>query len=220
MRISDDHPSLTLLLVRHGETDWNAQNRWQGGRDIPLNDTGRQQAARLRDRLRVAWKDNLLPGPPDAIYASDLSRAVETARTISDALPHPQEIIQTPLLRERYFGSWEGLTPDEVRARFGDIPSPTDGESHESTQERITEALRLLWHDTITTPGRKHSLALVVGHGGSLRFFLALALGVGIEPARRFRLYNTGLTSVLFHGPTPETAEGHINFVNDTTHLW
>src|SRR4029078_6301282 len=91
----------TLLLVRHGETDWNAPGRLQGHTDRPLNDYGRRQARELADRL---GDDGIA-----AIYASDLSRAKETAEIVGARLGLP--VVIDADLRERNWGSWEGLTP-------------------------------------------------------------------------------------------------------------
>ena len=100
----------TLLLARHGETDWNRARRWQGHADRPLTDRGRAQAAALGDRLaNIAL---------DAVYSSDLRRARETAEAV--ALPHGLDVIELPELREVDVGSWEGLTRAEAEAKFPD----------------------------------------------------------------------------------------------------
>ena len=90
----------TILLVRHGETDWNLQRRVQGHSDTPLNDNGRAQALALADTL-----DDV---ELDAVYASDLARAFETARIVAER--RGLTVTSVPGLRERNFGTWEGLT--------------------------------------------------------------------------------------------------------------
>ncbi len=214
--------SLTLQLIRHGETAWNAENRWQGQRDIPLSRVGREQAISLRDRLKEAWNNGVLPGSPDAIFTSDLSRAIETADIalgshMRDGKAVP--IQRTPLLRERNFGAWEGLTNAEVRAQFGDLLQPEDGEPHEEVFDRMRAALNLIWHHTLIEQDREFANVLVVGHGGSLRMMLARALGAGISEARRFRLTNTSISVVTFTGESADSAEGGIQVVNDAAHL-
>ncbi len=87
----------TLLLVRHGETDWNRDGRWQGGSDTSLNDVGREQARALADEL---------DGNISTVYSSDLARARETAEIVVANIGLPVQI--DPRLRERGFGSWEG----------------------------------------------------------------------------------------------------------------
>ena len=100
-----------ILLARHGETDWNLQQRWQGHTDTPLNETGRKQARALAEELAGE--------PIDAVFSSDLIRAHETARLI--AVPRGLGVTALRDLRERHFGSVEGLTTDEVFARYPEI---------------------------------------------------------------------------------------------------
>ncbi|MBI4759502.1 MAG: histidine phosphatase family protein, partial [Chloroflexi bacterium] len=98
---------MRLLLVRHGETDWNAEERYQGTTDVPLSAQGRAQAQALTSRMAGEVLD--------AIYASDLQRAWQTAEVI--AAPHGLPVRPEPRLREIDFGAWEGLTFDEIRQR-------------------------------------------------------------------------------------------------------
>ena len=98
-----------LFLFRHGETDWNHQRRLQGQTDIPLNETGRTQAADLARRLA--------PYGLEAIVSSDLARALETGRIVAEALAIP--LHAEPDLREASLGDAEGMLIDEAKARFG-----------------------------------------------------------------------------------------------------
>jgi probable phosphoglycerate mutase len=104
-----------FFFVRHGETDWNAERRLQGGRDIPLNDRGRRQAARCGDTLRdiIAGRSK---APADFSFASSpLSRASETMEIMRGVLGLPREGYATdPRLAEMSFGRWEGMTYREV----------------------------------------------------------------------------------------------------------
>ena len=148
-----------LLLVRHGETDWNAEGRLQGHTDRPLNDYGRRQARELADRLageRV-----------DAIYASDLSRARETAEIVGQRLG--LTVVVDPALREKNWGNWEGLTGDE-RAAIEFV-----GESTEEHRDRVMAAVRRIVE---RHPSQR---IVVVTHGGSLRRIQAAVNGVA-EP--------------------------------------
>jgi probable phosphoglycerate mutase len=138
----------TLLLVRHGETDWNAQRRWQGHADVPLNARGREQAARLAGELAAE--------SVDVIYASDLSRARETAEIVGARLGVP--VLLEAGLREIDVGSREGLTWPETQER-----TDWDGEPHEAHAERILEALRRI------AAHQDAQRVLVVTHGGSIR---------------------------------------------------
>lgn len=120
-----------LYLVRHGETDWNAQRRIQGSTDIPLNDTGRRQAA---DAAELLARRRF-----DAVVASPLSRAAETGAIIADRLGLTAPTTY-PGLAERSYGEAEGLTDTEVTARYphDDIPGR---ESRSALLARITETL-------------------------------------------------------------------------------
>jgi broad specificity phosphatase PhoE len=149
----------TLLLVRHGETDWNADGRLQGQTDRPLSDFGRRQALQLADELA----DEEL----DAIYASDLARARETAEIVGERLGLP--VVFDPDLREKDWGTWEGLTAVE-RDRVEFV-----GESTEAHQERILRALRRI---SERHPGEGR--VLVVTHGGSMRRVQTAAMGVAL----------------------------------------
>jgi uncharacterized phosphatase len=146
-----------LYLVRHGETDWNQQRRIQGLTDIPLNDTGREQA-RATGRLlaRRRW---------DGVYASPLSRALETAAIIADelGLPAPQPV---PALVERNYGEAEGLNFLEIERRYPDRGSVPGQESREDVVDRVLPALRDL--------AREHpdQALVVVSHGGAIRSVL------------------------------------------------
>jgi 2,3-bisphosphoglycerate-dependent phosphoglycerate mutase len=97
-----------ILLIRHGETEWNQQGRMQGQHDSPLTATGLHQARRLAQRLKQVEFT--------ALYSSDLGRAHQTARCIADATGH--EIVSEPGLRERDFGIFEGLTNPEIKLRY------------------------------------------------------------------------------------------------------
>jgi 2,3-bisphosphoglycerate-dependent phosphoglycerate mutase len=145
----------TLLLVRHGETDWNADGRLQGHTDRPLSDYGRRQAAQLADALEGERFD--------AIYASDLARARETAEIVAERLRLP--VVLDPDLREKDWGNWEGLTSTE---RLG---VELVGETTAQHQERMLAALERI--AALHPQGR----VLVVTHGGSMRRVQTVALG-------------------------------------------
>jgi broad specificity phosphatase PhoE len=146
----------TLLLARHGETDWNASGRLQGHTDRPLNDYGRRQARELADRLA---DDDIA-----AIYASDLSRAKETAEIVGAELGLP--VVIDSDLRERNWGSWEGLTPTERDA------VAFEGETPRDHRDRLMRAVRRIAE---RHPGQR---VLVVTHGGSMRRVQAAVTGI------------------------------------------
>jgi broad specificity phosphatase PhoE len=149
----------TLLLVRHGETDWNAEGRLQGHTDRPLSDYGRRQAQRLAEELDGEELD--------AIYSSDLARARETALIVGERLDLPVEL--DPDLREKDWGTWEGLTAIE-RDRVEFV-----GESTEAHQDRILRALQGI---SERLPG--DARVLVVTHGGSMRRVQTSAMGMAL----------------------------------------
>ena len=149
----------TLLLVRHGETDWNAVGRLQGQTDRPLNDYGRRQA----QQLAAGLADEAL----EAIYSSDLARARATAEIVGERLGLPVALDAD--LREKDWGTWEGLTAaDRDRVEFV-------GESTQAHQERILRALRRVAE---RHPG--DGRILVVTHGGSMRRIQTAALGLAL----------------------------------------
>jgi broad specificity phosphatase PhoE len=167
----------TLLLVRHGETDWNRDERFQGQADPPLNQTGRDQSVDLSVLLAAEALT--------AVYSSPLQRALETAEIIAAA--HGLEPVAVDALREMYDGSWEGLTRTEVRERFPDQYArwlerrrgPDDGESYEALGARVVPALLEI---AAAHPGER---ILAVTHAGSIRATLAHADGISYEEARR-----------------------------------
>jgi broad specificity phosphatase PhoE len=154
----------TILLARHGETDWNLERRVQGHSDTPLNETGRAQARALAETVADVTFD--------AIYSSDLARAQETARIVAES--KGLEVTAVPDLRERNFGTWEGLTDQKILERFPDARSGSwgDGETKEEMTARVLAALQQI--ATAHPDGR----VLVVTHGGPVR---ALLVDCGID---------------------------------------
>lgn len=142
----------TILIARHGETEWNRSGRWQGWADPPLNDTGRAQAAELAKQLRAT--------PFDAVYSSDLRRARETAEVV--AAPHGVPVVVDPELREIDIGSWSGLTHDEIRERYPDGTRP-DGETREQHATRVRAAVERIARANL------QRRVLIVTHGGTMR---------------------------------------------------
>jgi len=123
-----------ILLVRHGQSEWNAQGRWQGQADPPLSELGREQAFRAAAKI----------GSVDVIVSSDLDRALHTARIISEQIGVGPVIIE-PLFRERDAGEWSGLTREEIVAGWPgyleEHKRPPSVETDESLQARTAEAL-------------------------------------------------------------------------------
>jgi uncharacterized phosphatase len=138
-----------LVLVRHGETEWNRIGKVQGRTDIPLNDTGREQARATGERLAGTRVD--------AVVSSPLSRAAETARIIADELGIGDVEIVDELV-ERDYGRAEGMTDADVAREFGGRLQAL--ESREATVERVTPALLAI------ADRHPDERVLVVSHGG------------------------------------------------------
>ena len=145
-----------IILARHGETDWNRERRWQGHSDRPLNDTGREQAEALAAELAGQ--------PIAAVYSSDLLRAHETARIVAERLG--LDVVTVPGLRERRFGSWEGLQDVEVERLFPGVNGAPDAEPREEMARRVLESLERI---ADSNDGRT---VLVISHGGPIRAVL------------------------------------------------
>ncbi|HEV7623931.1 MAG TPA: histidine phosphatase family protein [Amnibacterium sp.] len=181
-----------LVLVRHGETEWNRLGRVQGLSDIPLNETGRRQALQAGRRLRSEhW---------DAIASSPLSRAAETAEIIARevGLPGP-ELVEA--LVERNYGEAEGLTGEEIDRRWNGVLKAR--ESREAVLERVVPALLAL--------AERHpdDRVLVVSHGGVIGSLVRMATnwswpehGVRIENGSDhvFRVEDGRISLVTFAG--------------------
>jgi broad specificity phosphatase PhoE len=157
-----------ILLARHGETDWNRERRVQGHTDRPLSAEGRAQAAEL---ARALSHERL-----DAVYASDLARALDTARAVAE--PHGLAVVALPELRERDFGSWEGLTDEEILERFPEARTGPwgDAETHDELAARVLAALQSI-------AGRHpDGRVLVVSHGGPIHAVLRRCSARNEEP--------------------------------------
>jgi len=181
-----------LYLVRHGETDWNRQRRIQGLTDIPLNDTGRAQARATGMLLaRRNW---------DAVYASPLSRARETAEIIAEELELPEPGLLDAMV-ERNYGEAEGLDWMQVESRFPDGSAVPGRESREQVGARVVPALIRLAEER---PGES---LVIVSHGGAIRAVLS-----EVEPSashgmitngsvHSFRLEDGALQLIAFDDP-------------------
>jgi len=169
----------TILIARHGQSDWNQEKRWQGHADRPLTERGCEQAEALADRLAHIELD--------AVNTSDLQRARDTAAVVAER--QGLEVRQLPELREVDVGSWSGLTRAEAEERFPEgfarwrdgYPGWKDGETYEAMTDRVLGAV-----DRIA---REHEggRVLVVSHGGPIRAIHAAALGLDVHAYRRLR---------------------------------
>ena len=164
----------TLVLVRHGETDWNRERRYQGHADQPLNEAGRRQARELANQLRAE--------PVTALYTSPLRRASETAQLLAGHFGLEARMLDA--LLEIDVGAWEGLTIEQVRARYPERVDQDwrsgweDGESYGDLERRVVPALLEL--------GSQHEggHVLAVTHAGPLRAAIAASMKLSYDDAR------------------------------------
>jgi probable phosphoglycerate mutase len=202
----------TILAIRHGETLWNAEERFQGHEDSPLTETGRQQVAALGRRLQQTAFDRLI--------SSDLGRARETAGIIAGFTGHSVET--DPRLRERNYGVLEGLTIPEIMAaqravfeRFHtDDPDYVipGGESH-----RMHFARNVAWLEEALASSPGTTIAIVV-HGGVLDSLFRYVSQRPLDQPRCYVTTNASL-SVFVHGVFYGTPRWVIQTWGDAGHL-
>jgi probable phosphoglycerate mutase len=175
-----------LLLVRHGESTWNAQSRWQGQADPPLSSFGERQAHEAAERLAEV-------AAITAVWASDLVRARRTGELIAKRLGLGG-VRAEPRLRERNVGAWSGLTRDEIEQRWpgylAERRSPPDFEGDDALLERARAGL------ATAVDGTGSGDVLVVTHGGVIR---TIERSLGATPER---LPNLGGRWLFAESPT------------------
>jgi len=193
------HRATHITAVRHGETAWNAQSRLQGHLDIDLNERGRWQAQRVGQALADSGITT--------IYCSDLRRAHDTALAIAQHSGITAAALRLePGLRERSFGSFQGLTYDEVGALHPEDAvrwkqrdphwAPPGGESPAALQQRIATTLHAI---AAQHPGEHIAL---ISHGGVLDMLYRLATGQALNAARTWELANCAINRLLY---TPQS---------------
>jgi probable phosphoglycerate mutase len=148
-------PPTRVLLVRHGQTTWNAEGRWQGHEDPPLSELGEAQAIEAAGNV----------GPIDAVWSSDLVRARRTAEVIAE--PRGLQVRVDPRFRERDGGPWQGLTRAEIEARWpGHLKDGRRPEGYEAWQTAVTRIFAALADLAAEHP---RQTVLVLTHGGIVR---------------------------------------------------
>ncbi|MGD9117351.1 MAG: histidine phosphatase family protein [Dehalococcoidia bacterium] len=196
---------MRLLLVRHGETEYNRDWRFQGHSDLGLDWVGRRQATRLRRRLSRE--------PLDLVYSSNLKRAAETAEII--ARGRGLRVVPRETLAELAFGEFEGMTYDEIIERYPQWrPDHFDftaygGESLEQLAQRIRA-----FEKELSSHNPADADILIVAHAGPLCVLLCRLLGVDVENWRRFYLMPASLTVV-----EDVEREPVLSLSNDVSHL-
>lgn len=191
---------MLLYLVRHGETDWNRQHRIQGLTDIPLNDTGREQARRAGRLLASRdWH---------AVVSSPLQRALETATIIADELGLPSPTTDDQLV-ERNYGEAEGLDFDELNRRFPEDAPVPGRERRSAVRKRAMAALLRI------AAAHPDESVLVVAHGGLIRAVLRAVDPEGEHgmitngSVHSFRYEDGALSLIAFDDPIEaESVEG------------
>lgn len=187
-----DLPVPRLLVWRHGRTEWNANGRFQGQLDPPLDDEGRRQAVRAAAVLAAT-----LPARDTIVVASDLGRAVQTAAVLTDRMQLPLRL--DPRLRELGLGCWEGLTRDEVADRFPEqyadwlAGRPVRGRGGEQTGEVTARALAAVADLPVA------AAAVVVTHGGTSARLIEALLGLGPDRRRMLGHLRNCAWSELHH---------------------
>jgi probable phosphoglycerate mutase len=198
-----------MILVRHGQTEWNRVERFRGRADVPLDETGLAQAGATGRRIAAEWQ-------PAAVYSSPLSRAVKTAEAIAGHFGLPVQV--HPSLTDIDYGEWQGLTPDEARERW---PGAVDawynvpqiaripgGETLDDLRDRAMEAVCAL------AARHEGQTIVLVGHTVVNRAILLAVLGLG--NGRFWRLRQDTCAINVFE------AEGDVfilALLNDTCHL-
>lgn len=195
---------LELWLVRHGETTWNRERRWQGHSDAPLSELGRRQAAALAPRFAG--------DAFDLVFSSDLSRARDTARL---ALPARTALLEEPRLREMDFGAWEGLRFDQLGAEdqarlagWGQDPDNFGAPGGETWRDLVRRVGA--WATELPDRGR----VAVFVHGGTIRAYLHEVARIAADPDRPFVVANGSLSRVARRDSAIEVLQ-----INDVSHL-
>lgn len=198
-----------IIIIRHGETEWNKTGRFQGHSDVPLSAEGRAQAAMLGENLAV---DHV-----DMIYASDLTRAMETAAPLAQRFG--LEVISDPQLRELNFGAWEGRNFNDVNAEnpnamknFYTDPEQADipeSEPFPEFQRRIAGRVREI------VAQERGKRIVIVSHGASIRILLADLLSMPIRSIWHLSQLNTAVNKIRFE----DDGFAVVTLMNDTSHL-
>ncbi|WP_094604644.1 Phosphoserine phosphatase 1 [Sporomusa silvacetica DSM 10669] len=197
-----------LIVVRHGQTVWNLERKYQGHSDIALTDKGLRQAEAVGARLA----DEKI----DAVYASDLSRAFKTAECI--AAKHSLTVSVVPALREIKFGDWEGLTYEQITAQWpgllGKLWTTPDelqipgGESFQQLKERAYAAIEKIVDE------HPDQTVVVVAHGGTIGTILCAMLDIHLNHVWNIRQDNTAVNIIEYYEGRPT-----ITLLNCVRHL-
>ena len=199
-----------LLLVRHGRTSYNAEIRFMGQLDIPLDETGRAQIQAVARRLSGET--------PSAIYCSNLGRARDTALAIQSEMVARPPVHADERLTEGHFGDWQGRRYEDLRVEDGENLSrweadrlgvpPPNGEALTDLGSRVQE----VYEEICAT--HEDQTVVIAAHGGSLQVLIVLALGLPLERYWQFEVSNASLSELrIYEGGAA------LHLLNDTSHL-
>ena len=199
----------TLLLIRHGETEWNALGKFQGCTDIELSEEGIKQAQILKNRLN---------GEFDWIYASPLSRAFKTANILASITD--KEVIIEPEIREINFGEWEGLTVKQISEKYPDVFKAWRTDKKESyicggdssIRNAVGRAKKCILEIVSKHKGEK---IVIVAHGGIIKAGLIGIFDWDMTMYHKVALGNTCINKINFN----DDLMPMLVSLNDTTHL-
>ncbi|AIS52435.1 phosphoserine phosphatase 1 [Thermoanaerobacter kivui] len=198
-----------LYIARHGQSEWNLENKIQGIQDTNLTETGIRQAQLLAKRLKSE--------KIDCIYSSDLKRAHETAQIIAQEFG--LEVKKIPELREMSFGVWEGLTAEEINKLYKEIyqlwrinPDKAVIEKAETLKE-VQKRILIETYNIIEENRGKN--ILIVSHGTSIKALILGILGIDLSFYPKIRLDNTSLNII----DIKEDGKAVLVLLNDTCHL-
>ena len=196
-----------LLLIRHAQTEWNIQRRFQGHGDSPITEEGQEQLKRLKSRLAGLEFD--------VVYSSDLRRTIETSQMLSG-----KQKVEEPRLRERGVGILEGLNLEQIMAehaeafrafRSGDKDHQIEG------GESLQIALNRAWTFLEEMPEKHPGAELAAdSHAGLIRLICKQILGLALDAPNFFQIPNTSLTQLVF---SPKDRSWSLECLADTTHL-
>ncbi len=200
---------ITIHLVRHGETIWNKSGKYQGSTDVPLSSKGIEQAEKLANYMKNT--------PITAVYSSNLIRAKVTAEQIARC--HGLPVKTFAELQELCFGEWEGLTFDEIEARWPGVveqmytkPSEVQIENGETFADMQTRAFSCL--QSILKQHKDGDTIVLVCHGGTNRVLLCALLNLPLDFSWSVRQDNTAVSTVWYNG-----TRNYLALLNSTIHL-
>jgi len=202
-----------VILVRHGKTVWNAEGRYQGKMDIPLNEEGKEQARRVGEALKDF--------PVKAVYSSPLSRCKDTALEI--AKHHNLSVEEREGFKEIDHGEWEGMLASEVEKKYPELlklwrERPAEvkmpGEGGETLKDVYDRAVKAF--EEVVSQHDDDDLIVIVGHDATNKVIMCYLLGVDLNKFWAFKQANCGITVLEYY---PETKKVIVHVANATGHL-